>query len=317
MCFWRCWAGRGSKKNIVLYRVLQCFWNIDLFEKSENMNKIRIVLCMFFWKAVGTSFLRIWGPFGFHFGSLRGPKIEKTRFRRGVKKRLQKGSCENEKKSCKGPPPVGGGVPLNNSTFHPGSPWQGPLRHIMNTHLVPGGTVADICREYTCIHIDTHTYIHIYIYMYIFIYIYIYINLYIYIYTYIRLLACEALLPLPWQRTVTPSLKHWLMSHGVCGSRSLGATLWRCILGVKTVSFDGPSTFYRKTSFKRFSYISQSRCQCDEIVNFGGFSEPRENWLSQPFSLLCEGALALWYLHSWVVVSECLGVFKPWFDSVF
>ena len=37
--FWRCWAGRGSKKNVVLYCVLQCFWNIDLFEKSEKLKK--------------------------------------------------------------------------------------------------------------------------------------------------------------------------------------------------------------------------------------------------------------------------------------
>ena len=108
--FWRCWAGLGSKKNIVLYCNLQCFWNIDLFEKSGKMKKIRIILCMFFWKAVGTSFLRFWGPFGLHFGRLRGPKVEKKRFRRGVKKQLWIKSCGNDKKSRECPPP-GGGFP--------------------------------------------------------------------------------------------------------------------------------------------------------------------------------------------------------------
>ena len=59
-------VGQGSVlRKTSLCIVFQVFLEHRPFRNKLKIEKIRIVLCMFFWKVVGTSFLRIWGPFGF------------------------------------------------------------------------------------------------------------------------------------------------------------------------------------------------------------------------------------------------------------
>ena len=72
---------------------------------------------MFFWKAVGTSFLRIWVPFGLHFGRLRGKKSEKQGSGEVSKNSFKKGAAGTIKSHAGFCPPGGGGS-LKHSSFH-------------------------------------------------------------------------------------------------------------------------------------------------------------------------------------------------------